>query len=71
MSRLVDEIRKEFVNISFSLRLQGETGYPAGAFEISDYLRMSNGDRNIHGDIVGLIAGAIKHPWISWSPSII
>jgi hypothetical protein len=60
-SRLVDEIGKEFVSISFALRLQGETGYPPGDFEITDYLRLSDRDRDIHGNIVGLLAGVIKH----------
>ena len=55
-SRLVDEISKEFLSLSFVLRLEGETGYPPGDHEITKYLR--SGIRN---NMVGLLAGVIEH----------
>jgi len=60
-SRLVDEISKEFLTISFALRLEGETGYPPGDPEITKYLRLNGGDIETHINIVALLAGAIEH----------
>lgn len=60
-SRLVDEISKSFLGISFALRLEGETGYPPGDPEITRYLRFSDIPLYIHVSIVGFLAGVIKH----------
>ena len=60
-SRLVDEIGKEFLSVSFALRLQGETGYPPGDLEVTNYLRSPKADSDIHGSVVGLLAGVIEH----------
>lgn len=60
-SRLVDEITKRFLGISFALRLEGETGYPPGDSEITRYLRSSDVARDIHVNIIGFLAGVIKY----------
>lgn len=60
-SRLVDEISKSFLGISFALRLDGETGYPPGDHEITRYLRSSDHARDIHVNFVGLLVGVIEH----------
>jgi hypothetical protein len=60
-SRLVDEIFKKFLGISFALRLEGENGYPPGDPEVTQFLRLNGGDIEIHSNIIGLLAGVIEH----------
>lgn len=58
-SRLVDELGKEFLSISFVLRLNGESGYPPGDPEITKFIRQTFTSSGIHSVIVSLLAGVL------------
>ena len=65
-SRLLDEISKEFLTISFVLRHQGEDGYPPGDPEITafligsvDFSTSPDFDAKLHARVVALLAASM------------
>ena len=65
-SHLLDEISKDFLTVTFVLKLQGEAGYPPGDQEIMEFLigasdRTTEAQRNatLHARVVALLGGAI------------
>lgn len=58
-SRLINELSKEILSVSFVLRKNEESGYPPGDTEITEFLTLG-APGNEHSRIVALFAGAIK-----------
>lgn len=68
-SRLVDELSKEFLTISFVFRSNGETGYPPGDPEITQFTAINRTYTlcDIHSISVSLLAGALLEGRIPFS----
>ena len=59
-SRLLDEISKEFLSISFVLRHPGENGFPPGDYEITTFLsRPYKTEVELHALVVAFLAGTL------------
>lgn len=71
-SRLVDELSKEFLTISFVFRSNGETGYPPGDPEITKFTAVDRTHTlcDIHSISVSLLAGALSEGKIPFSKYI-
>jgi len=59
-SRLMDEISKDFLSVSFVLRHPGEDGFPPGDTEITGFLtRPFDTEAQLHARVAAFLAGTL------------
>ena len=71
--RLVDELRKEALAISFTLRDNGETGYPPGDTEVTKYLKAGAHDEELvkHARVIALFGASFTYGMSSYLSRVI